>query len=263
MEIIQAKPVPQTASTGSTGASAAAATDSEAGSDGFLSLMNRFTGEGGADDVDAPDSGPGSRPGRAGCVSDPGRHAEPDRSGAFLQPDHPAAAAPVGGRCGGGRGSRAGWIAAATPAGAAAPDPLNALPLPPHHLRLPWGHVPICRPRGLPHSRAKVNRPPMTVRRIRTPSLSSARRTLRSWWPKAKRRSRHGRTGSRSSLRRRQDPSKAPAAPEQATLEQAALKQAGPTAAANGPRCHSCHGCHSCRCQGYLRAGRRHGPGCP
>ena len=54
MQIIQAKPMPQTASTGSTGASAAAATDSEAGGDGFLSLMNRFTSESGTDDVDAP-----------------------------------------------------------------------------------------------------------------------------------------------------------------------------------------------------------------
>ena len=55
MEINQAKSVPQTASTGSTGMSAPAATGSEAGSDGFLSLMNCFMGDGSAEEIDAPD----------------------------------------------------------------------------------------------------------------------------------------------------------------------------------------------------------------
>ncbi len=132
MEINQAKSVPQTASTGSTGASAAAATGSEAGSDGFLSLMNCFMGEGGAEDIDAPDAAPASRPGDAGHVSDPGRHAEPDRSGALLQPDHPAAAARFG-RCGGGCGSRNGSCRRGSsrrsgrrPAERPAPAPLQA-----------------------------------------------------------------------------------------------------------------------------------------
>lgn len=44
MEIKQAKPVPQAASTGSTGASAVLASGSEAGNDDFLSLMNNFMG---------------------------------------------------------------------------------------------------------------------------------------------------------------------------------------------------------------------------
>ncbi|HYI69784.1 MAG TPA: flagellar hook-length control protein FliK [Skermanella sp.] len=44
MEIKQAKPVPQAASTGSTGASAVVASGSETGNDDFLSLMNNFMG---------------------------------------------------------------------------------------------------------------------------------------------------------------------------------------------------------------------------
>ena len=44
MEIKQAKPVPQAASTGSTGTSAVVASGSETGNDDFLSLMNNFMG---------------------------------------------------------------------------------------------------------------------------------------------------------------------------------------------------------------------------
>jgi flagellar hook-length control protein FliK len=44
VEIKQAKPVPQAASTGSTGASAVVASGSETGNDDFLSLMNNFMG---------------------------------------------------------------------------------------------------------------------------------------------------------------------------------------------------------------------------
>lgn len=59
MEITQAKPVPQTASTGSTGASVAGAFGSEAGNDGFLSLMNSFfMGEGDAEDTAATEAPP-------------------------------------------------------------------------------------------------------------------------------------------------------------------------------------------------------------
>ncbi len=59
MEITQAKPVPQTASTGSTGASVAGAFGSEAGNDGFLSLMNSFfMGEGDAEDTAASEAPP-------------------------------------------------------------------------------------------------------------------------------------------------------------------------------------------------------------
>lgn len=57
MEITQAKPVPQTASTGSSGASVAGALGSEAGNDGFLSLMNSFfMGEGDAKDTAASEA---------------------------------------------------------------------------------------------------------------------------------------------------------------------------------------------------------------
>jgi flagellar hook-length control protein FliK len=58
VEINQVKSVPQTASTGSTGVSAAAATGSEAGSDGFLSLMNCFMGQGVPEDNEMPDAAP-------------------------------------------------------------------------------------------------------------------------------------------------------------------------------------------------------------
>jgi hypothetical protein len=56
VEIKQAKPVPQAASTGSTGASAVAASGSETGNDDFLSLMNNFmsvseTGDGGGSET--------------------------------------------------------------------------------------------------------------------------------------------------------------------------------------------------------------------
>jgi flagellar hook-length control protein FliK len=62
VEIIQAKLMPQAASTGSTGASVASAPGNEAESDGFLSLMNCFMGEGIAEDPEAaPAAGQGTQ----------------------------------------------------------------------------------------------------------------------------------------------------------------------------------------------------------
>ena len=65
MEIKQAKPVPQAASTGSTGASAVLASGSETGNDDFLSLMNNFMGVSEAGDgggSETASSGLGTQP---------------------------------------------------------------------------------------------------------------------------------------------------------------------------------------------------------
>jgi len=123
VEINQAKPVPQTASTGSTGASASAL-GSEAGSDGFLSLMNCFMGDGSAEEIDAPDQGNAAGQGAQTTSAIPDGLLSLIAPGLFsnmiLQPQQPASGDAAAGA------EVTTDLAAAAPAGEAAAGPLQA-----------------------------------------------------------------------------------------------------------------------------------------
>jgi flagellar hook-length control protein FliK len=228
VEINQVKSVPQTASTGSAGASVAAATGGEAGSDGFLSLINCFMNQGVPEDNEMPDATPaaGQETQAASAIPDgmlsliaPGLF-----SSLVIQPRQPAS--------GDAAGAEAGMdLAAAAPAGEAAPTPLNAPP--PAPLQAPVGPRPDLPPKGLapqpgegepaadgdempPDAEAQISEEDLAKLVAEGKAKVEARQDVKARQPAAE-----------------TDQSKAPVTPERITPRQAAPRQTPPEQAAS------------------------------
>jgi flagellar hook-length control protein FliK len=181
--------------------------------------------DGGAEDVDASDSAPAAGQGAQATSAIPDGMLSLIAPGLFsnmiIQPQQPAT----------GNAAAGADIAAAAPAGEAAPNPLNALP-PSAPPQAPMGPRPDLPAKGLApqpgegepaaddggtdqNADAQISEEDLAKLVAEGKTKIEARRDMRPRQPSAQ-----------------ADPSKAPAAPEQAALEQAALKQAGPKQAA-------------------------------